>query len=383
MTSNYLVFGAPCIGEEEIAEVVDSMRRGWIGTGPKVARFEEMIADYIGARHAVAVNSCTAALHLSLLASDIGPGAEVITTPLTFAATINAIIHAGATPVLVDCDLDTQLIHPDAIRCAITPRTRAILPVHMAGRICDMDAITAIADENGLLVVEDAAHALEGRWRGAKVGTMSSLTCFSFYATKNITTAEGGVVTTNDSELARRIKILALHGMSHDAWRRYSDAGYRHYDIVYPGFKYNMPDLNAAIGIHQLGRVNEWLRRREQIWDMYDAAFAHLPVALPAPAGKEMLHARHLYTTLIDADRAGISRDECIARLHSRGIGTGVHYRPVHVHPYYQERFGWKPEDFPNATLIGDRTLSLPLSPCLSDADVARVITAFREVFER
>jgi dTDP-4-amino-4,6-dideoxygalactose transaminase len=376
MSSDYIIFGAPCLGEAEIDEVVDSLRSGWIGTGPKVARFEDMLADYTRAKHVVAVNSCTAALHLSLIVSGIGPGDEVITTPFTFAATINAIIHTGATPVLVDCRKDTQLIDADALAGAITPHTRAILPVHMAGRVCDMDKIAALADAHGLTIIEDAAHALEAEWCGRKIGSISRLTCFSFYVTKNATTAEGGAITTDDADLADQLKIYALHGMTRDAWRRYSDSGYRHYDIVCAGFKYNMTDLQAAIGIHQLGRVPTGLCHREKIWQTYDAAFAGLPIELPAPADVNTVHARHLYTVLVDREKAGLSRDAFMAALHERGVGTGVHYRAAHLQTYYQQRFGWRAEQFPAASWLSERTVSLPLSACLSHTDVERVIEA-------
>jgi dTDP-4-amino-4,6-dideoxygalactose transaminase len=378
-TDDYIVFGAPSIGEEEIAEVVASLRSGWIGTGPKVARFEEMMCELTGARHAVALHSCTAALHLSLVASGIGPGDEVITTPMTFAATVNAIVHTGATPVLVDCERDTQLIDPAGVAAAVTPRTRAIVPVHMAGRICDLDALRGIASRHGLLLVEDAAHALGGRYRGKPIGGSGDLTCFSFYVTKNATTGEGGVVTTDDRELADRIKVFGLHGMSRDAWRRFSDSGYRHYEVHVPGFKYNMMDIQAAIGIHQLPRVEGWLEVREEMWRRYDEAFADLPLELPPEPDPETRHARHLYTPMIDEERCGISRDGLMEVLHGKGIGTGVHYRGVHLHAYYRERSGYTPASFPNASWISERTVSLPLSPALRPAQQDRVIRAVRE----
>lgn len=376
----YLVFGAPRLGEEEIAEVVDSLRSGWLGTGPKVRRFEEMLREHTGAEHAVALHSCTAALHLAMVASGVGPGDEVITTPMTFAATVNSIVHTGATPVLVDCDRRTQLIDPQRIEDAVTPRTRAVIPVHLTGRVCDMDAVGDIARRRGLMVIEDAAHALEAAYRGRRVGSISQLTCFSFYVTKNMTTGEGGAVTTDDPELAARIKTYGLHGLSHDAWKRFSDAGYRHYQVEYPGFKYNMMDLQAAIGIHQLPRVGEWLRRREEVWARYDEAFACLPVDTPAPPPADQIHARHLYTLMVDRERAGLSRDAFMGELHARGIGTGCHYVGVHLHPYYRRAFGWGPESFPGATWISERTVSLPLSPFLSDEDVEDVIAAVRGV---
>ena len=377
---NYLVFGAPLIEEADIAEVVDSLRSGWLGTGPKVARFEERFRQYIGCDYALAVNSCTAGLHLSMLVADLKPGDEVITTPMTFAATVNSIIHVGATPVLVDCDRESQLIDPQRIADAVTPRTRAIVPVHLCGRPCDMDAIGDIAQRHDLIVVEDAAHAVETDYKGRKVGTISTLTSFSFYVTKNIVTGEGGMVTTNNPDFADKIKMYALHGMSRDAWRRYSDDGFKHYQVVFPGFKYNMMDLQAAIGIHQMDRVDSWLARRNVIWARYEEAFANLPVGRPLPAAADTVHARHLYTLMIDRARCGISRDEFMDRMHQLNIGTGVHYVGIHIHPYYSEKFGFTPASFPNATWLSERTVSLPLSPKLSDADVEDVIAAVHQL---
>jgi dTDP-4-amino-4,6-dideoxygalactose transaminase len=376
----FLGFGSPLIGEAEIQEVVDSLRSGWLVTGPKVAKFEEMFRQYIGAEYARAVNSCTAALHLSLIVAGIKPGDEVITTPMTFCATVNTIIHAGATPVLVDCDRDTMLIDPQRIEDAITPRTRAILPVHLCGRPCEMDAIMDIAGKHDLVVIEDAAHAIETVYKGRKVGNISHLTAFSFYATKNVVTGEGGMVTTNNPDFAEKIKVYALHGMSKDAWKRFSRDGYKHYQVVFPGFKYNMMDLQAAIGIHQLARVEENLRRRNEIWIMYNDAFSDLPVYIPSPDQSDTIHARHLYTLMIDKGRCGIGRDEFMQGLHEMNIGSGVHYIGMHLHPYYQDRFGYRSEDLPNATWISDRTVSIPLSPKLTNDDVANVIDAVKAI---
>lgn len=376
----YLVFGSPLIEESEINEVVDSMRNGWLGTGPKVARFQDNFAKYVGADYAVALNSCTAGLHLAMLVAGLNPGDEVITTPMTFCATVNTIIHAGATPVLVDCDRDTMLIDPQRIEDAITPRTRAIVPVHMAGRPCNMDAITDIAQRHNLIVIEDAAHAIETVYKGKKIGNISQLTCFSFYVTKNIITGEGGMVTTNNPDFADKIKMYGLHGMSRDAWKRFSDDGYKHYQVVFPGFKYNMMDIQAAIGIHQLDRIEAGLQRRNEIWDIYNKAFANLPVSLPAPDEPDTLHARHLYTLMIDEQESGISRDAFMNTLHKMNIGTGVHYLGVHLHPYYIDRFGFKPEDYPNATWVSERTVSIPLSPSLTNEDIEYVIDAVTTV---
>jgi dTDP-4-amino-4,6-dideoxygalactose transaminase len=375
----YIIFGSPLIGEEEIAEVCATLRSGWIGTGPRVCRFEELFREYVGAKHAVAVNSCTAALHLSLLVSEVGPGDEVITTPMTFCATANAIVHAGARPVFVDVDPDTMNLDPRGVAAAITPRTRAIVPVHLAGRPCPMDELQALADRHGLLVIEDAAHCIEGRYHGRKVGAISPLTCFSFYVTKNMTTGEGGMVTTDSDDLAAKLKMYALHGMSADAWHRFSDRGYKHYQVVFPGFKYNMTDLQAALGLHQIGRLETHLHRRNEIWQAYDVAFADMPVLTPAAAEADTIHARHLYTLRVLTE-CGKQRDDVLQELHAQGVGTGVHYTALHLHPYHRETSGYREGMFPNAERIGATTLSLPLSAKLTDEEVDRVIEAVRDV---
>lgn len=378
---DFLVFGSPDLREEDIEEVVDSLRSGWIGTGPKVHEFEARFAEYLGARHAVAVNSCTAALHLSLLASGVGPGDEVITTTMTFAASANAIVHTGATPVFVDIDPVTQNIDPDLVEGAVTPVTKAVLPVHFGGYPCDMAAIGRIATDHGLMVVEDAAHCIEGADRGAKIGTVSPATCFSFYVTKNLTTIEGGMVTTADEEWAERIKVSALHGMSKDAWSRYSDSGYRHYEVTTPGFKYNMTDVQAALGLHQLSRLEDsWCRRRE-IWERYDAALTDLPLRLPArPSSPGSRHALHLYIIRLDLDRMDGSRDDVLAALEAENVGCGVHYRGLHVQPWYRDTYGLTREQFPHASAATDSTISIPLSSRLTDSDADDVITAVRKV---
>nr|WP_279236955.1 DegT/DnrJ/EryC1/StrS family aminotransferase [Dyella sp. RRB7] len=380
-----MVFGAPRIEEAEIAEVEACLRSGWLGTGPRVAQFERDFAAWrrVSPSQVAAVNSCTAALHVSMVAAGLEPGSEVITTPLTFCATVNAILHAGLTPVLADVDPVTQNIDPDAIEAAITPRTRAILPVHFAGRPCAMDRIMAIADKYGLMVIEDCAHAIETEYHGRPVGTFGDFGCYSFYVTKNVVTGEGGMILGRDEEHIARARILALHGMSKDAWHRFSDQGYKHYQVVECGFKYNMMDLQAAIGIHQLARVEQnWARRRE-LWQRYDEAFAGLPIGLPALPEADTRHGYHLYTVMIDVERCGISRDGFLEAMNAGRIGTGVHYLSVPEHPYYQQRFGWRPEQWPHAMRLGRQTVSLPLSPAMSDEDAERVIDAVQSLIGR
>lgn len=381
----FLIFGAPQIGEAEITEVVECLRSGWLGTGPRVARFEHEFAAFrrVAGSQVAAVNSCTAALHVSMLAAGIEPGGEVITTPLTFCATINAILHAGLTPVLADVDPITQNIIPASVAAAITPRTRAILPVHFAGRPCAMDQIMAIAHKHQLVVIEDCAHAVESEFRGKPVGTFGDFGCFSFYVTKNMVTGEGGMILGRSEQQVARARILALHGMSKDAWHRFGDQGYKHYQVVESGFKYNMMDLQAAIGLHQLARVEENWRQRVAIWQRYDQAFAELPVSLPAPEEAHTRHGRHLYTIMIDKERCGISRDDFLEAMNAMRIGTGVHYLSIPEHPYYQRRFGWQPERWPSAMKLGRETVSLPLSPALTDEDVERVIRAVTAVLGR
>lgn len=378
MRNEFLVFGMPPIEDPEIQEVVASLRAAWLGTGPKVAKFETAFAAYKGMQHAIALNSCTAALHLAIVAAGIGPGDEVITTPLTFCATANAIIHSGATPVLADVDPVTMNLDPDCVNAAVTSRTKAILPVHFAGRPCDMDRLCAIAERNGLLIIEDCAHAIETEFRGRRAGTIGDFGCFSFYVTKNIVTGEGGMVLTRDEAAAARIRILGLHGMSKDAWKRFGNEGYKHYEVVECGFKYNMTDLQAAIGIHQLDRVDSYWRARAKIWDRYNLEFADLPLQIPAPPSADTRHAFHLYTVLVDQEEAGLSRDAFLDAMTRQNIGVGVHYLALPEHEYYRNRFGWRPELVPNATRIGRQTVSLPISARLSHEDVTDVIEAVR-----
>ncbi|MEO8486187.1 MAG: DegT/DnrJ/EryC1/StrS family aminotransferase [Betaproteobacteria bacterium] len=376
----FLVFGAPVIEEAEIAEVVATLRSGWIGTGPRTARFEEDFKAYKGAAHAVAVSSCTAALHLGMLAAGVRPGDEVITSALTFCATVNPIIHAGATPVLVDVDASSMNMTAEAVEQAITEHTRAIVPVHFAGRPCAMDALCALAERHDLTLIEDCAHAIEAEFGGRATGTFGAFGCFSFYATKNVTTGEGGMLVARREEDADAVRRLALHGMSQDAWKRFNDEGYRHYDVMEAGFKCNMTDLQAAIGIHQLKRVEANWRRREAIWRRYDDALRDLPLTLPAPPAPGTRHALHLYTVLVDEAQARLSRDDFLDAMTARRIGVGVHYVGLPEHAYYRKRYGWRPEDFPNAMRIGRSTVSLPLSAGLTDDDVADVVSAVRGI---
>lgn len=379
----FLVFGAPAIEDAEIQEVVECLRSGWLGTGPKVAQFERDFSKYKGVTHSVAVNSCTAALHLSLIAAGLGPGDEVITTPLTFCATINAIIHTGATPVLADVDPVTMNLDPNLVESKITSRTRAILPVHFAGRACDMDALCDIAARHECKLIEDCAHAVETEYKGRKAGTFGDFGCFSFYVTKNVMTGEGGMILARRDEDAARLKTLALHGMSKDAWSRFGDEGYKHYLVTEAGFKYNMMDLQAALGIHQLARVEANWRRRQDHWNFYNKSLADLPITLPAAIEPNTRHAYHLYTILVDVKRCGIPRDDFLQAMTAQGIGVGVHYLSISEHPYYQRQFGWKLSDYPSAMRIGRTTVSMPLSAQINRQDTTDVINAIRTTLKR
>lgn len=381
MRQSFLIFGSPLIGEQEIEEVIATLRGGWIGTGPRVEQFEKDMMAYTGAQHAVAVSSCTAALHLSLLVLGVGRGDEVITTPMTFAATANAIIHTGAKPVFVDVNRETMLLDPGRLEDAITPRTKAIMPVHLTGKLCSMDEIQSVAQKHSLFIVEDAAHCIEGRYHGRRVGSISDLTCFSFYVTKNLTTGEGGMVTTDNPDWAKRLRILALHGMDAHAYHRFGDRGYRHYEVVEAGFKNNMTDIQAALGIHQLRRLEESWERRNAIWNTYQNAFVDLPLHRPASDEPGTRHARHLYAIVVQKEECDNSRDQLLEHLAQHRIGTGVHYTPVHLHPFYRKMFGYKEGDFPNAEWIGKGTISLPFSAKLTDEDVNDVVSSLCAFF--
>jgi len=380
--STFLPFGVPCLGEEEIREVVDTLRSRWIGTGPKVQRFEEEFAAYIGAKYAIAVNSCTAGLFLSLTALQVGPGDEVITTPLTFAATVNVIEHVGARPVLIDIDPMTLNLDPGLVERAITPRTKAIIPVHFGGLACNMEALQAITGRHHLAIVEDAAHAVGTRYHGKMVGALGNLTAFSFYANKNLTTAEGGMVTTDDPVLAEKIQLLRLHGLSRDAWKRFATRQLMKSDILLPGYKCNMPDLAAAIGIHQLRKQERFLEIRERYARMYDEAFADLPVRFqPRPLDlRQNRHSLHLYVIILERGRRRAQRDRVIDALLKENIGATLHYRAIHTHPFYRQKYHYKPADYPRAYQVGEHILSLPLTPGMNDRDADDVMTAVRKV---
>ena len=375
-------FAPPSIGDAEISEVVSTLQSGWLSTGPRVHQFERAFAEYIGVPHAVAVNSGTAALHLALLATGVGPGDEVVTTPLTFCATANVVIHAGATPRFADIDPATWNLSADAAAAAVTRNTRAVIPVHYAGRAVDVAAFRRLSSRAGLVLIEDAAHAVEAVSAGAKIGATGDVTCFSFYATKNLTTGEGGMFTTSSDEWASYARTASLHGMSRDAWARYGTSGSPHYDVVMPGFKYNMMDVQAAIGLHQLDGLRARLCRRETIWQQYDRAFEGLPVTRPAPVLDGDVHARHLYTILVGPD-SGWTRDALSIALRAEGIATSVHFRALHLHPYYANRFGLTRGMFPVAEMVSDQTLSLPLSGGMTDAQAGCVISAVRRLLNR
>ncbi len=377
---NFLIFGSPKIEEDEIREIEAVMRSGWLGTGPRVGQFEREFGRYRGAPHAVALNSCSAALHLALLCLGCRTVAtEVVTTPLTFCATANAIIHAGwrrrSSPISIP-KRSTSI----PCRCAARPtsRTRAIVPVHFAGRPCEMDALMSMARDQELKVIEDCAHAIETQYHGRNVGTIGDFGCFSFYVTKNLMTGEGGMVLARKEEDAATIKVLGLHGMTKDAWKRFGDAGYKHYYVVAAGFKYNMMDLQAAIGLKQLARVEAYWLRRKAIWERYMDELADLPIELPPKVALDTRHAYHLFTIQLDKACCGVARDDFLEAMTAEGIGIGVHYLALTEHPYYQQAFGWRPEDTPHATRVGRGTVSLPISAKLTDQDVTDVISAAR-----
>ncbi|MBT9253592.1 MAG: DegT/DnrJ/EryC1/StrS aminotransferase family protein [Brockia lithotrophica] len=379
MRDSFLPFSPPMIGEEEIQEVIDTLRSEWITTGPKTKEFERRFQEFLGAPGALALNSCTAALHTALVTLGIGPGDEVVTTPHTFAATANVIEHVGARPVLVDVEPDTLNIDPSRIEAALTPRTRAILPVHFAGHPVDLDPIREIAQKHGLALIEDAAHALPARYRGRMIGSGPNPVAFSFYATKNLTTAEGGMLT-GAPDFLERASIFALHGMTRDAWKRYGKEGSWYYEVTVPGFKYNMTDIQASLGLHQLKKLPEFHRRRREIAARYTAVFSEREELVVPVERPDVEHAWHLYVLRLNLSALTIDRSRFIEELKRRNIGTSVHFIPIHLHPYYREKYGYRPEDFPVSYENYLRSISLPLHPGLSDRDVEDVIEAVLDV---
>tara|TARA_B100000315_G_C14590669_1_gene595562 strand:+ start:4232 stop:5395 length:1164 start_codon:yes stop_codon:yes gene_type:complete len=377
----YLVFGSPCIGEEERQEVLACIDSLWLGSGPRVKRFEEDFAEYIENNNAVAVNSGTAALHLALKELNLEAGSEVILPSLTFCATANAAIHAGLKPVFADCNLKTMNIDIGEIKNKITDQTRVIVPVHFAGRPCDMISIMDLAKKKSLRVVEDCAHAIESTIDGKHCGTFGDYGCFSFYVTKNLTTVEGGMVVGPDINSLNRIKTMALHGMSKDAWHRFSDKGFIHYEVLEPGFKYNLSDIAASFGIHQLSRIENMYQRRQEVWEFYKGELDRLPLILPVSEPGDVRHGLHLFTCLVDDSKTSLNRDQVVQSLHELRIGCGVHYKPLHLHKYYQEIFEYNEGDLPNAEYIGQRTFSIPLSGVLKDEDAADVVKALTLIF--
>lgn len=377
-----LVFGAPTFDQAEFDEVQDTLKSGWIGTGPKTHQFEKEFSNYVGSSYSIAVSSCTAGLHLGLVVSGIGEGDEVITSPMTFAATANVIIHQKARPVFVDIDPHTLNIDPEAIERAITSRTKAIIPVHFGGLACEMDEIERIANRNDLVIIEDAAHAVGTRYNGTMIGGRGNLACFSFYANKNLTTAEGGMIVTEDQEQAMQLTMWHLHGLSRDAWKRYRAQNLVLSEAVYPGYKYNMTDLQASLGLHQLRKQEDFLQVRERYAKIYDAAFAELPGVRrqPRPSDGVNRHSLHLYVLIIDPAQFRVDRNQIVNALLAENIGAAIHYLALHTHAYYRDEFGYHPDDYPNAAHVGNEIFTLPLTPGMNEEDVNDVIEAVYKV---
>lgn len=382
MRETFLPFAKPFLEELEINEVVDSLQSGWITTGPKTKRFETQLADYLQAPHALCLSSATAGLHLALAALALRPEDEVITTPLTFAATLNVVEIVGATIKLIDVERDTYNMDVSQLADAITPQTKVIMPVHFAGAPVDLDPIYDLAQQHGIRVIEDAAHSIGASYKGKKLGSFGDVQVFSFHPNKNITTGEGGCVAVRDNALAEKICLMRFHGMDREAWDRFGKKGHQHYEIVCPGFKYNMLDIQAAIGIHQLPRLDQFIDHRRELVARYQEKMADWPwLILPQAPHFEHRHAWHLFAPTINPEATQISRDTLIAELKNHNIGTGLHYRPAHLYPYYRDKYGFKPNDFPNAEHIGNHILSLPLFPHMSVAEQDDVIDALQTIF--
>ena len=382
---DFLSFSPPLIGEEEKAEVMDTLESGWITKGPKTERFEEEFAAYSGVKAASALNSCTAALHLALLALNVGPGDEVITPTFTFTATGHSILYTGATPILVDCDPLTINIAVDEIEAKITERTKVIMPVHYGGQPCPMDDIHAIARKHGIKVVEDAAHAAGAEYNGRKIGGLSDVSCFSFYATKNLTTGDGGMATSDDEEIINRIKILSSYGIgdARKIWQRYAPQGSWWYDVQELGFKYNLTDIQAALGIQQLKKLDGFIERRTMFSNIYDEGFAEIPEVITPKEIPNIRHPRHLYPLMIKPEMLNIDRNQFIEELKDEHIGTSVLYIPLHMHSFYREKYGYKPEDFPNALHVFERIINLPVSPIMRESDVLDVVASVGRIIAK
>jgi perosamine synthetase len=380
MRNQFLPFHRPSIDDDDIARVVETLRSGWLTTGPQVHAFEQDFARYIGAEHAVAVNSCTAALHLALEAIGLSEGDEVLVPTMTFAATAEVVLYFKARPVLVDCEPDTLNLDPSSLERAITPRTRAVIPVHYAGHPCDMAQILEIARKHDLKVIEDAAHALPARYSGQMAGTFGDLACFSFYATKTLCTGEGGMITTANPQYAERVRMMSLHGISKDAWNRYSAEGSWYYEILQPGFKYNMTDIAAALGLAQLGKCDRMRDARRRIAQIYDDGFRGRREIVTPVVRDRIDHAWHLYPLRLGLERLRIGRGEFIAMMRERNIGTSVHFIPLHLHPYYRANYQYRPQDFPTASDAYERLVSLPIYPGMTDGDAAEVVAAVSDI---
>lgn len=382
MRNNFLPFALPDIDDTELQQIKEALDSGWITTGPKAHQFEAEFAAAVGARHAIAVNSCTAAMHLALEAIGLQRGNEVITTPYTFAATAEVIRYFDARPVFVDVDERCLNMRADLLEAAVTGRTRAVMPIHVAGLPADLDAIHEIAGRHGLPVIEDAAHAFPTKYKDRMVGNLSDLTCFSFYATKTLTTGEGGMICTEDEALAERCRIMALHGISKDAWKRYTAEGSWYYEIAAPGYKYNMTDIAAAMGLAQLHKAERMWRRRQEIAAQFNQAFGGLPQLQVPHDRTDCQHAWQLYMLRLNLQGLRISRAEFIEELKRHNIGVSVHFIPLHIHPYYRETYGYRPEDFPVAYREYQREISLPIYSKMSDADVSDVIDAVTKIVD-
>ena len=378
-----LPFHKSWLEEEEHREVEDTLNSGWLTTGPKAQKFEEAFKDYIGCKHAVALNSCTAGLNLALTVQNFAEGDEVITTPMTFPATTNVILLQRLKPVFADIEPGTLTIDPRKIEAKITPRTRAIIPVHFAGHPCDMTPIQELADRHKLVIIEDAAHALESGYKGKKIGNLGNATAFSFYANKNITTGEGGMLVTNDDALAETIRIMRLQGISRDAWKRYGKSGFSHWEHTLAGHKCNMSDLNASIGMHQIKKVERFMALRKKYVSMYDRAFADVAELETLAVRDYATHAHHLYVISLHLERLTIDRDGFLDAIQSTGIGVALHYVALHLQPYYVKNFNTKPQDFPIASNYSERVITLPLYPKMSSADVERVIGTVKDLIKK